>query len=204
MSILRNFSKVALTTGLGAFLVTGLTGCSKSEENTQQGQAKAKGAFVVIEEVAKGKYKIKDEFPADETRIVLKKLDGTEQVLTQEEMDALIEKEAAKIDDGTSNLTKPDGQQQMSSGMGLGEAIMASAAGAILGSWIGNKLFGNQNYKNNRKAGYKSPSTYSRSKNSFNKPRKSMSSSKRSGFFGKKSSTRSSTRKGGFFGGYGG
>jgi len=202
MSILRNFSKVALTTGLGVFLITGLTGCSKSEQNTQEGQTKAKGAFVVIEEIAKGKYKIKDEFPADETRIVLKTLDGKEKVLTQEEMDALIKKEAAKIDEGTSNLTKPDGAQQMSSGMGLGEAIMASAAGAILGSWIGNKLFGNQNYQNNRKAGYKSPSTYSRSKKSFNKPRKSMSSSKKGGFFGKKRT--SSTRKGGFFGGFGG
>ncbi len=202
MSILRNFSKVALTTGLGAFLVTGLTGCSKSEDNTQQAQTKAKGAFVVIEEVAKGKYKIKDEFPADETRIVLKTLDGKERVLTQEEMDALVKKEAAKIDNGTSELTKADGAQQMSSGMGLGEAIMASAAGAIIGSWIGNKLFGNQNYQNNRKAGYKSPSTYTRSKNSFNKPRKSMGSSKKGGFFGKKST--SSSRKGGFFGGFGG
>jgi len=202
MSILRNFSKVALTTGLGAFLATGLTGCGGSEQNSQQEQAKAKGAFVVIEEVAKGKYKVKDEFPADETRIVLKKLDGTEKVLTKEEMDALVKKEAAKIDDGTSNLTKPNGEQQMSSGMGLGEAIMASAAGAIIGSWIGNKLFGNQNYQNNRKAGYKSPSTYTRSKNSFNKPRKSMSSSKKGGFFSKKST--SSARKGGFFGGFGG
>ena len=201
MSILRNFSKVALTTGLGAFLVTGLTGCGGSEQNSQQEQAKAKGAFVIIEEVSKGKYKVKDEFPADETRIVLKTLDGKEKVLTQEEMDALVKKEAAKIDDGTSNLTKPEAAQQMSSGMGLGEAIMASAAGAIIGSWIGNKLFGNQNYQNNRKAGYKSPSTYSKSKNSFNKPRKSMKSSKKGGFFSKKSS---STRKGGFFGGFGG
>ena len=199
MSILRNFSKAALTTGLGAFLATGLTSCSKSDENAQQEQAKAKGAFVIIEEVSKGKYKVKDEFPADETRIVLKTLDGKEKVLTQEEMDALVKKEAAKIDDGTSNLTKPEGAQQMSSGMGLGEAIMASAAGAIIGSWIGNKLFGNQNYQNNRKAGYKSPSTYSKSKNSFNKPRKSMKSSKKGGFFSKKST--SSARKGGFFGG---
>jgi len=201
MSILRKFSKVALTTGLGAFLVTGLTGCGGSEQNQAQEQQKAKGAFVVIEEVAKGKYKVKDEYPADETRIILKKLDGTEKVLTKEEMDALVKEEAAKIDNGTSNLTKPNGEAQMSGGMGLGEAILASAAGAIIGSWIGNKLFGNPNYQNNRKAGYKSPSTYTRSKNSFNKPRKSVSSSKKSGFFGKKSS---SARKGGFFGGFGG
>jgi len=201
MGILRTFSKVALTTGVGAFLLTGLTGCGGSEQSQAQEQQKAKGAFVIIEEVAKGKYKIKDEFPADETRIVLKKLDGTEKVLTKEEMDKLLQEEKAKIDNGTSPLTSPNGEAQMSSGMSLGEAILASAAGAIIGSWIGNKLFGNPNYQNNRKAGYKSPSTYTRSKNSFNKPRKSLSSTKRSGFFGSKSS---SARKGGFFGGFGG
>jgi len=81
--------------------------------------------------------------------------------------------------------------------MGLGETILASAAGYMLGAWIGSKLFGNQNYQNNRKAGYKSPSTYTKSKNSFNKAR-TGSSTKRSGFFGGKKST---SRSGGFFGG---
>ena len=201
MSILRKFSTAAMATGLGAFLVTGLSGCGGREDNQAQEQQKAKGAFVIIEEIAPGKYKVKDEFPADETRIVLKKLDGTEKVLTKEEMDKLLQEEKAKIDNGTSPLIQPNGEAQMSSGMSLGEAILASAAGAIIGSWIGSKLFGNQNYQNNRKAGYKSPSTYTRSKNSFNKPRKSLSSTKKSGFFGSKSS---SVRKGGFFGGFGG
>ena len=194
MKYINKLSTMAAATGLGALLATGVTGCGDNNQQ-QQEQTQAKGAFVIIEETAAGKYKIKDEFPADETRIVLKKLDGTEKVLTQAEMDALIKEEAAKIDNGTSNLTKEN--PQVSQGMGLGETIMASMAGAMLGAWIGNKLFGNQNYQNNRKAGYKSPSTYSKSKNSFNKPRKS-SSSKRSGFFGGK---KSSSRSGGFFGG---
>jgi len=85
-----------------------------------------------------------------------------------------------------------------SGGMGLGEAILASAAGAIIGSWIGSKLFGNPNYQHNRQAGYKNPSTYNRSKNSFNKPRAKSSSAKKGGFFGGGSSARKS---GGFFGG---
>jgi hypothetical protein len=80
--------------------------------------------------------------------------------------------------------------------MGLGSIIMTSMAGAMLGSFIGNKLFGNQNYQNNRKAGYKSPSTYSKSQKSFSKAR--TSSSKKGGFFGGK---KSSSRSGGFFGG---
>lgn len=185
MKYLNKFSTIATATGLGALLATGITGCGGNNQQ-QEEQAQAKGAFIIIEESAPGKYKIKDEFPADETRIVLKKLDGTEKVLTKPELDALVKEEAAKIDNGTSNLTKEN--PQVSQGMGLGETIMASMAGAMLGAWIGNKLFGNQNYKNNRKAGYKSPSTYSKSKNSFNKPRKS-SSSKRSGFFGNKKSS---------------
>ena len=199
MRYINKLSKIALASGLGAFLVTGLTGCGGSQEQVQE-QQQAKGAFVSIEEVAKGKYKIKDEFPADETRIVLKKLDGTEKVLTKEEMDALIKEEAAKIDNGTSNLTKENGAELSSGGMGLGEAILASAAGAIIGSWIGSKLFGNPNYQNNRKAGYKNPSTYTRSKNSFNKPRKTTTSSKRSGFFGG-GSKRTSSSGSSLFGG---
>jgi len=192
MKHIKKFSTIVAATGLGALLVTGITGCTdkSAEEKTQE--QKAKGAFVIIEETAPGKYKIKDEFPADETRIVLKQLDGVERVLTKEEMDKLVKEEAAKIDNGTSTLTQ-ENPPQASEGMGLGSVLLSSIAGAMIGSWIGNKLFGNQNYQNNRKAGYKSPSTYSRSQKSFNKPRKSTSS-KRSGFFGgKKSSSRRSS-----------
>jgi len=189
MKYIKSLSTLTAT-GLSTVLLTGVTGCT---QQTQE-QAQAKGAFVIIEETAPGKYKIKDEFPADETRIVLKQLDGVERVLTQAEMDELVKKEEAKIDNGTSNLTSQNAQ--MSGGMGLGEVLLSSIAGAMIGSYIGNKLFGNQNYQNNRKAGYKSPSTYQRSKNSFNKPRKS--SSKKGGFFGNK---KSSSRSGGFFGG---
>jgi len=192
MKYIRQLSTLTAT-GLGAVLVTGVTGCT---QQTQE-QAQAKGAFVIIEETAAGKYQIKDEFPADETRIVLKQLDGTERVLTKEEMDKLVQEEAAKIDDGTSNLTKDNAQVSQQGGMGLGEVLLSSIAGAMIGSWIGSKLFGNQNYQNNRKAGYKSPSTYSKSQKSFSQSKKS-SSSKKSGFFGNK---KSSSKSGGFFGG---
>ncbi|RUM72553.1 MAG: hypothetical protein DSZ10_04790 [Sulfurovum sp.] len=203
MKYIRTFSTITAATGIGALLSSGLTGCTQ-QQNQQDQQPQAKGAFVIIEETAPGRYKIKDEFPADETRIVLKRLDSTERVLTKEEMDALVAQEAARIDAGQSNLTRPDAQEQIQQqgGMGLGETILASAAGYMLGAWIGSKLFGNQNYQNNRKAGYKSPQTYSRSKSSFSKPRKSMSARK-SGFFGsKKTSGKSGFFKSrGFFGG---
>ncbi len=194
MKQIKKLSTIAAATGLGALLLTGITGCGESTQAPQE-QEQAKGAFLIIEEISEGKYKIKDEFPAEETRIVLKKLDGTEKVLTKEEMDALVKEEAAKIDEGTSNLTKEQPAEANAGGMGLGETIMASMAGAMLGAWIGNKLFGNQNYQNNRKASYKSPSTYSRSKSSFNKSRSSKTSStKKSGFFGSKKRSSSSHR----------
>ena len=193
MKYINNFSAIATATGLGALLATGVTGCTQQQQEQQQ----AKGAFVIIEETAVGKYKIVDEFPADETRIVLKQLDGTERVLTKAEMDALVKEEAAKIDNGTSNLTKDQNAQvSQQGGMGLGEILLSSIAGAMIGSWIGSKLFGNQNFQNNKKAGYKSPSTYSKSQKSFNKSK--TSSSKKGGFFGGK---KSSSRSGGFFGG---
>jgi len=200
MKYLKKVSDYAVAGGVGALLIAGLSGCQqKSDDRAYQGEAKPKGAFVIIEETAPGKYKVKDEFPADETRIVLKKLDGTEKVLTKEEMDELIKEEAAKIDKGTSELTQPNAEvTSQNGGMSLGSAILASAAGAIIGSWIGSKLFGNSNYQNNRKAGYKNPSTYSRSTKSFNKPRKSTARSGRSGFFGSKST--SSSRRSSFGG----
>ena len=197
MKQLKKLSTIATATGLGALLATGVTGCIGNNQQ-QQEDTRAQNAFVIIEETAPGRYQIKDEFPAEETRIVLKQLDGTERVLTKAEMDALVAEESAKIDNGTSNLTKPqDAQMSQQGGMGLGEVLLASMAGAVIGSWIGSKLFGNQNYQNNRKASYKSPSTFSRSQKSFDAAKKS--SAKKSGFFGNKKS--SSSRSGGFFGG---
>jgi len=88
--------------------------------------------------------------------------------------------------------------------MSIGQAILASAAGAILGSWIGSKLFNNQNYRQTRRSGYKTPAAYNRSVNSFKKGstsrRGAKSTSRRSGFFG--GNSRSTTGGGSrYFGG---
>ncbi|UTJ05279.1 UPF0323 family lipoprotein [Arcobacter roscoffensis] len=197
---IKKISDYAMVGGLGAILVTGLVGCSDSgNNNQQQGQSDAfsqasqkQGAFVVIEQSTDGQYAIADEFPASKTTIVLRRPDGTERILTQEEINTLVKQEEAKIDNGTSALTNPE---VSNGGMGLGGVLLSSIAGAMIGSWLGNKLFNNQNYQNQRKAQYKSPQTYSRSQNSFSKnasSTKSSSASKKSGFFGNKSSSSSS------------
>ncbi len=198
---IKKISNYAMVGGLGALLITGLVGCSDSRNNNeQQGQSDAfsqasqkQGAFVVIEESADKQYKIVDEFPANKTTIVLRKPDGSEKILSQEEIDKLVKEEAAKIDAGTSALTNPE---MSSGGMGLGGVLLSSIAGAMIGSWIGNKLFNNQNYQNQRQTQYKSPQTYSRSQSSFSKPAGSTSTSsstKKSGFFGSNNTSTSKT-----------
>lgn len=134
-----------MISGLTAVAGGVLVGCQNNNQDADilNQAANTKGAFVIIEELAPGQYKIKDQYPSDETRVVLKELNGMERILSKEEMDALIKQEAMKIDNGTSNLTKDNGQIS-NGGLGLGEALLASAAGAILGSWIGSKLFNNQ------------------------------------------------------------
>ncbi len=202
MKYLKRLSQYGSGIGLGVLLVSGITACQQRQTDQESVRPQQQNAFVVIEEVSPGKYKIAEEFPAKETRIILKKLDGTEKVLTREEMDELIKKEAAKIDAGTSNLTRPEGAQMSAGGMSIGEAILASAAGAIIGSWIGSKLFNNQNYRQNRRSGYKTPSAYNRSVNSFKKGARSSarrSTTRRSGFFG--GSRTGSMGRSGFFGG---
>ena len=75
--------------------------------------------------------------------------------------------------------------------------LLASAAGAILGSWIGSKLFGNQNFQATRQNSYKNPSAYTRSVDSFNKQKAANSAARssggKSGFFGGGSKSSSSS-----------
>ncbi len=204
---IKKISNYAIVGGLGSVLLTSFTGCEQKPQDGSNGQSsftqanQKQGAFVIIEKQSTGGYTIVDEFPSSSTRIVLRELDGTERILTQAEIDTFVQKEAVKIDNGTSNLTKPE-ESISSGGMGLGEVLLSSIAGAMIGSYIGNKLFNNNNFQNNRSRGYKSPSTYSKSVNSFKKAKanaaKKSSASKKSGFFGNRgSSTRSSSRFGG-------
>ncbi|HED5373576.1 TPA: UPF0323 family lipoprotein [Campylobacter jejuni] len=196
MKKIKKIIQIGMIGGLAAVAGGALAGCGSNNDNadTLNQAANAQGAFVIIEETAPGQYKIKDQYPSDETRVVLKDLNGTERILSKEEMDALIKEEAAKIDNGTSNLTK-DNRQISSGGLSLGETLLASAAGAILGSWIGSKLFNNQNFANQQRGAFSNQSAYQRSVNSFNKAgtTSSASSAKKSGFFGGGSKATSSS-----------
>lgn len=197
MKNIKKISEFGLMGGLGIAVVLALNGCNKAQE-TQEAQnvAVKNGAFVVIEEQEDGTYKILEEYPSETTRVLLKAKDGTERMLSQNEIDELLKAENSAIDAGTSELTNPSG-----TGLSLGGAILASAAGAIIGSWIGNKLFSNQNYQAQQRTSYKSPQAYERSKNSFNTAKSGAgakaTNAGRSGFFGGGNNDRRSSAIGG-------
>ncbi len=185
--------------GLGALLVIGLVGCEgkeqRGDEHAFSEAAKKQGAFVVIEEIAPGKYKIAEEYPSSTTRVILRDLNGSERILSKEELDKLVAAEAKKIEANQSPLVNP----QLQNSMSLGEVILASAAGAIIGSWLGNKLFNNPTYQQRREQTFKNPSAYQRSLKSFQKGSSPLTKKTglKSGFF-KKSTTPSMKKS--FFG----
>lgn len=188
MKHIKKFSQIASSAAVAGILASGLAGCggSSSESSASSGQIQKQNATVFIEKTQNG-YKIADEFPSNETRVFLRETDANgvvnERLLSQAEIDALMKEENAKIQAGTSALT--NGAQMSSGGMSLGEAILASAAGAIIGSWIGSKLFNSPGYNAARQGAYSNPSAYSRSQSSFAQgAAKSGASSGKSGFFG--------------------
>ena len=187
MKHIKKFKELASKGALAAIMATGLTGCNSSGSEQANTAVVKQNATVFIEKTDRG-YKIADEFPSNETRVFLREKDAdgnmNERLLSQAEIDELLKVENAKIDAGTSNLT--NGNAQMSSGgMSLGEAILASAAGAIIGSWIGSKLFGSPGFNAARQGAYSNPSAYSRSQSSFGGAKTGAASSgAKSGFFG--------------------
>ena len=192
MKYVRKISDYMIAGGIGAMVIAGMQGCEqKSDKNAFTEASKVQGAFVVIERMANGGYTIVEEYPSATTRIIIRELDGSERILSKAEIDKLIAEEAIKIDNGTSSLTEPS----MATGApSLGSILLSSVAGAMLGSYIGNRLFNNQNFQNQRRTNYKTPQAYSRSNNSFKQARSGglKSNTKKSGgFFGSKSSKRS-------------
>ena len=187
MKHIKKFKELASKGALAAIMATGLAGCNSGGSEQANTAVVKQNATVFIEKTDRG-YKIADEFPSNETRVFLREKDAegnmNERLLSQAEIDKLLKEENAKIDAGTSNLTNGNAQMS-SSGMSLGEAILASAAGAIIGSWIGSKLFGSPGFNAARQGAYSNPSAYSRSQSSFGGAKTGAASSgAKSGFFG--------------------
>ena len=155
MKHIKKIATYAAVGGFGAIIMAGLAGCGSDDggnENALNEVAQKNGAFVIIEESAPGVYKILEEYPSTETRVVLKDINGTERVLGYDEIEDLLTHASDTEDSNTLNSTKESDAQLSSGGLSLGETILSSAAGAILGSWIGSELIGNLTYQAVRQA----------------------------------------------------
>jgi len=214
---IKKISNYAIIGGMSALVIATLTGCGaeepKEEPKAEKPSIVKEGATVTIKESLvkdsnETTYKIIDEVPSVTSRVILVDVNGTEKILSKEEIDKLVADEEKKVDAGTSDLTKNPDEVKESGGLGLAGTLMASMAAGMLGAALMNKLSNNQNYQNNRRGSYGSSSTYSRSQNSFSKARannaaaKASGATKRSGFGKSSSTTRSSssTRSSGFGG----
>jgi len=199
MRYIRKISDYMIAGGIGVMVIASMQGCDQKDgnKNALSDAAKTQGALVIVDEISPGQYKIAEEYPSSTTRVIVRKPDGSERILTQTEIDALVQEEAKKIDNNTSALTN----SSIGSGqMGLGGILLSSIAGAMIGSWIGGKLFNNPTYQNQRATNYSSPQAYSRSSTSFNKPMSTSTTSsgvtKSSGYFGSGSGSSSSSSSG--------
>lgn len=184
MKHIRSYGNGALLGSMSVVMMTALTGCSQEKD-----ESISENKFVIVKELADGKYKVISEEPTSgPTQVVVEQADGTLKRLSQEEIKTIAQEEYARVENGTSEST----QSNNSGGMGLGSTILAVAAGSILGNMIANQLMGNRNFRQNNQA------SSSRAR-SFNRKQAAKKSSSKRGFFGKSGS--SNKRSGGFFGG---
>jgi len=162
--------------GLG--LTLALQGCGPSEQPAEsnpngtisEAAKSEEGLFLVIKQTAKDPdaFIIVEKHPSSTgTRALLTDMDGNERMLTEEELKKMAEAEAAKVEDGTSNLTQTPAAS--SPGLSLGETILAGAAGALIGGMIANKLAGNSNYQQHQQQQQTQTSSYQQNQRDVNR-----------------------------------
>ena len=151
------------------FIGIGLQGCNEPEEKAptnpngtiSDATKSEEGQFLVIKQTAKDpdSYIIEEKHPSSTgTRAILKDMEGNERMLTEEELKKLAEAEAAKVENGTSNLTQTP--EASSPGLSLGETILAGAAAGLIGGMIASKLAGNSNYQQHQQVQQQQTSAY--------------------------------------------
>ena len=204
---IKQVTSYSMVGSLGLVIAASLQGCgeglppvdSQQDQNSSIADAAAEGYFMIIQQTGTNPdtYELKERYPSSQgTRAILRDMNGEEQVLSEEELTRLAEAEAKKLEEGTSQLSQPVAQNQ---GLGLGEMILASAAGALLGNVLANKLMGNRNFQQHQQ---RNNQRVQSSMSSTRKPAQNKAagnkSKKRSGFFG---GSGGSNRGGGLFGG---
>jgi hypothetical protein len=73
------------------------------------------GVMTMVEEIAPGDFRIEKEFPSKTTGVVVKRLDGTKEIIPEEKIPAIMN------------------QEKNEKGMGLGSVLAAGLAGYMMG-----------------------------------------------------------------------
>ncbi len=141
----------AISISLGVTMAVGLSGCgeqgSQNAENSIS-QAAEQGLFLMITQTGANPdtYELTGKYPSNDgkTSASLTELDGNQRMLSEAELTQIAEAEAAKFEAGESALNQP---AMESGGLSLGEMILASAAGSLIGGMIANKMAGNSNFQ---------------------------------------------------------
>jgi hypothetical protein len=177
---------------VGLILASSISGCDNNKGFENSREQEAQNAFFVLKQLPDGSYEVIEKHPTNgPSRGIVRDQNGSERFLSNEELTKMVRQDAQKMD-------RNQNAQIGNNGMSMGEAIMAAAGGAILGTMIGsalaNRMGNNQRFQSNQRNQMNKPG-FSRS---VNKSTKASSSSKsKRGFFGKRSGGRS-------FGGFGG
>ncbi|WP_298609226.1 hypothetical protein [uncultured Thiothrix sp.] len=203
---IKKILSYSMVGSLGLTFVAGLQGCDSgtptnnaNTTNNAIADAAGQGLFMVIQQTGANPdtYELKEKYPSSEgTRAILKGLDGSEKILNEEELKKIAEAEAKRFEEGSSQLSQPTAQNQ---GLSLGETILASAAGALIGGMIANKLMSNSNYQQHQQQqNQRAQSTMSSTRNPAQTNNTSQNKSQpRSGFFGGNQGNPSNSSKSG-------
>ena len=199
MRHIRKALSYSIAGAIGLSVISSLNGCSDSGPQPpggngfggDAGMTEGQNAFMVIEQTGSNPdtYKLVEKHPTNgPSRAILRSPDGSERFLSEDELKAIAEREAAKVEAGESRLTGDP--QSMSGGMSFGELLLASAAGSLVGGMLANRLARNGNFqKSQQKYGGGRPTS------SISQPYNRSSTSKsKSGFFGGNKSGSSSSR----------
>lgn len=203
---IKRIVSYSMVGSLGLTVLASLQGCGDGDQPPAPPQsagqiseaAQGEGMFLVIQQTGANPdtYELKEKYPSSEgTRAILKGMDGSERILSEDELKKIAEEEAKKVEEGTSKLTQPVAENQ---GMSLGETLLASAAGALIGGMIANKLMGNPNYQQHQQQqARRAQTSISRPANGRTDTRSVNQTQKpRSGFFGSSSGANPSNRSG--------
>lgn len=211
MKHIKKASSYSTVGSLGLTIVAGLQGCGgdapqdMSAMNQQQpgmeslqSDLQEQNYFLVIEQTGTepDRYQLAERHPTDgDTRAILRGMDGKETILSNEELKAIAEAEAKKVEDGTSGLLQ-NPTEASAGGLSLGEMLLASAAGSLIGGMIANKLAGNANYQKHQQTNTRPAARVSQKATPRSAPSKTQKAKPKSGFFGgnKSGSSSSSAR----------